>query len=220
MCGEKNNAAATGDTYGGWATGQSSAINFNMIRYSDILLWAAECEIEGPGGSLAAAEGFVNQVRNRAADPAGWVYGRLTGYGLTADAQGNLIPDASKPIVDNTQPAANYVVKPYTGQFTANGQAYARNAVQFERRLEFAMEGMRFYDLQRWDGLFGGPMPSGFMATTLNNYIKKNTSYAPAFFANTVLQGAVFTQGRNEIMPIPIAQISKEGGALKQNPGY
>jgi len=206
----KNNAAASGDTYGGWATGQSSAINFNMIRYSDVLLWAAECEIEV--GSLATAEGYVNQVRNRAADPTGWVYGRLTGYSGGS---------AASPIVDNTQPAANYYVKPYTGQFAANGQAYARTAVQFERRLEFGMEGMRFYDLQRWDGLFGGPMASGFMATTLNAYIKKNTAYAPTFFANTVLQGAVFTQGRNEIMPIPISQISKEGGALKQNPnGY
>jgi len=209
----KNNASATGDTYGGWATGQSSAINFNMIRYSDVLLWAAECEVEI--GSLAQAETYVNMVRARAADQTGWVYGRLTGYGTTDGA-----PDASKPIVDNTQPAANYKVGLYTGQFAENGQAYARSAVQFERRLEFGMEGMRFYDLWRWDGLYGGPMPKGFMAATLNAYIKKNTSYPAAFFANTVLQGAAFTQGRNEIMPIPISQIDKEGGPLKQNPGY
>ncbi|MDF2430630.1 MAG: starch-binding outer membrane protein SusD/RagB family [Mucilaginibacter sp.] len=201
--------ASTSDSYGGWATGQSDAVNFNMIRYSDVILMAAECEVEV--GSLAIAEGLVNQVRTRAADPTGWVMGRLTGYAGGSTAT---------PIVDNTLPAANYKVGLYTGQFAANGQAYARTAVQFERRLEFAMEGVRFFDLQRWDGLFGGPMPSGFMATTLNAYIKKNTSYAPAFFANTVLQGAVFTQGRNEIYPVPIKEISTEGGALKQNPGY
>jgi len=208
--------ATTSDSYGGWATGQSDDINFNMIRYSDILLWAAECQVEA--GALQAAEDLVNQVRARAADPTGWVYGRLTGYAGGSTAS---------PIVDNSQPAANYVVglygaaggHPATG-FAANGAAYARSAVQFERRLEFSMEGMRFFDLQRWDGLFGGPMPSGFMATTLNAYIKKNTSYPPAFFANTVLQGAVFTQGRNEIYPIPVQQISRENGALKQNPGY
>ena len=58
------------------------------------------------------------------------------------------------------------------------------------------------------------------MATTLNAYIKKNTSYPTAFFANTVLQGATFTQGRNEIYPVPTPQISAEHGALKQNPNY
>jgi hypothetical protein len=201
--------SSTSDSYGGWATGQSDAVNFNMIRYSDVILMAAECEVEV--GSLALAETLVNQVRARAADPTGWVMGRLTGYAGGSTAS---------PIVDNTQPAANYKVGLYTGQFAANGQGYARTAVQFERRLEFAMEGVRFFDLQRWDGLFGGPMPSGFMAATLNAYIKKNTSYAPSFFANTVLQGAVFTQGRNEIYPVPIKEIGIEGGALKQNPGY
>jgi hypothetical protein len=201
--------STTSDAYGAWATGQSTSINFNMIRYADVLLWAAEVEIEI--GSQAKAELYVNMVRSRAADPSGWVKGRLTGYTNN---------DITQPIVDNTLPAANYKVGLYTGQIATGTKDFARNAVQFERRLEFGMEGMRFFDLQRWDGLFGGPMPSGFMANTLNAYIKKNTSYPPAFFANAVLQGATFTQGRNELYPIPQLQISAEGGVLKQNPGY
>ena len=217
----QSEAATESQSYGGWAPGQASAMNFNMIRYSDILLWAAEANVEG--GNLQTAENLVNQVRGRMQNTAGWVYGRLTSYGLTNGA-----PDAGKPIVDNTKPAANYSIGLYgaagtggaaTG-FVANGQAYARNAVWMERRLELAMEGHRFFDLQRYDGLFGGPAASGYMATTLNAYIKKNTSYPPAFFANTVLQGATFTQGRNEIYPVPTPQISAEHGALKQNPNY
>ncbi|HVV55764.1 MAG TPA: RagB/SusD family nutrient uptake outer membrane protein [Mucilaginibacter sp.] len=206
-------AATQSETYGGWAPGQASAMNFNMIRYSDVILMKAECEVEA--GQLAAAQADVNLVRARAANPAGWVYGRLTGY------TGG---DAGKPIVNNALPAANYMVGLYGASpgtsFAANGQAYARAAVWYERRLELAMEGIRFFDLQRYDGLSGGPAASGYMATTLNAYIKTNTSYPALYFQNTVLQGAVFTQGRNEIYPLPQSQIDIEQGALKQNPGY
>src|SRR3569833_674124 len=87
--------------------------------------------------------------------------------------------------------------------------------VLFVRRIELAMEGKRFFDLQRYDGLNGGPEPAGYMAGVLNAYIAKNTSYPTAFFANTVLKNATFTQGMNEIYPIPTGELSAEQGALK-----
>jgi starch-binding outer membrane protein, SusD/RagB family len=216
--------ASTSDTFGGWAAGQSDAVNFNMIRFADVLLWAAECEVEV--GSQALAEKYVNLVRARAAEPSGWVMGRLTGYGTTAGKA-----DATKPIVDNTLPAANYKVSPYTGQITAGSKEFARQAVWFERKLELAMEGHRFFDLQRYDGRFGGPEPDGYMAGILNTYIKAMTSIGPIdpathlskFFPNSVLNTngtiAVFTKDRNEIYPIPQPQIDIEKGALKQNTG-
>ncbi|MBS1528773.1 MAG: RagB/SusD family nutrient uptake outer membrane protein, partial [Bacteroidetes bacterium] len=205
-------AATQSESYGGWAPGQASAMNYNMIRYSDILLMAAECEVEV--GTQAQAEVYVNMVRNRmAAHPENWVKGRLTGY------TGG---DATKPIVDNTQNAANYQIGLYTGQITNGTKEFARQAVFFERRLELAMEGQRFFDLQRWDGGSGSgaPEPKGYMATLLNNYIKLNTSYPPGYFSNEVLRNATFTEGRNEIFPIPTVEINKEHGALKQNAGY
>lgn len=192
--------ATTAEDYQGWATNQSSGINYNLIRYADILLWRAECEVEA--NSLAAAEADVNTVRNRMAlHPEYWVH---TYTGGTDPSKGN-----------TNIPAANYVVKPYTGQFTANGQAYARAAVYMEHELEFGMEGHRFFDLQRWDARFGGPAGASFMANTLNNYIKADTR-----ISNPVLNGHTFTAGKHEIFPIPQIEISREGGALKQNPGY
>lgn len=104
-----------------WTDGYS-AINYNIIRFADVLLMAAEAEVEV--GSLATAHKYVNQVRARAANADGFVKG--------ADGK----------------PAANYVIAPYTAPFA--DKAAARTAVQFERKLELSGEGHRFYDLVRW----------------------------------------------------------------------
>lgn len=109
-------------TASGWAQG-ASANNINLIRYADVLLWAAECEVEV--GSLEKARGYVNQIRSRASNAATWV----------KDATG--------------KNAANYVVSTYTAAWT--NQATARAAVQMERKLELGMEGHRFFDLVRWE---------------------------------------------------------------------
>lgn len=167
---------------GGWAANQANSINYNVIRFSDVLLWAAECEAEV--GSLSQAETYVNIVRNRAANPAGWVQ----------------------------TTAAHYVISPYNGQFVANGQQYARKAVRFERKLELAMEGHRFFDLQRYDN------GTGYMSDVLNAYIQHETHIAG--FNYQILNGAKFTKGKNELYPIPQAQIDLSKGILKQNPGY
>ncbi len=184
------------ESFGGWTT--INNINYCFIRFADILLRAAECEVET--GSLAKAEQYVNMVRARAADPVGWVKTYLDN-------------DPSRGFTDT--PAANYFVGLYNGQFTANGQAYARKAVRFERRLELACEGHRFFDLQRWDN------GTGYMADELNAVIAHERT-TPATFP--ALQNAVFTKGRNEIYPIPQAQIDlsmkDEESVLVQNPNY
>jgi hypothetical protein len=43
-----------------------TGVNFRVIRYADVLLMKAECEANRPGGSLATAVGYMNQVRARA----------------------------------------------------------------------------------------------------------------------------------------------------------
>lgn len=104
-----------------WTPGYT-ALNFPIIRFADVLLMAAECEIEI--GSLAKAREYVNLVRNRAANPAGFV--------TKAGA-----------------PAAKYVINEYPASVFAT-KASATTALRFERRLELGDEGHRFFDLVRW----------------------------------------------------------------------
>jgi hypothetical protein len=185
-----------------WGSGEISANNINIIRYSDVLLWAAECEVEV--GSLDQAEAYVNMIRNRAADPTGWVY-KNAGYSAVS---GEYSPQ--------TTPADKYLIKPYpAGAFTANGQSYARQAVWFERRLELAMEGNRFFDLQRYDN------GTGYMASTLNAYVNVEKNRHSFYY---VVNTATFTKGVNEYFAIPQVEIDAENATgkvyLKQNPGY
>jgi hypothetical protein len=174
-----------------WGPTELVANNVNIIRFSDILLWAAECAVEVP--DLPQAVIYVNMVRARASDPAGWVY-KNSDY----DA-----PSATYKT--QTTPADNYKIGLYT---TFADQDYGRKAVRFERRLELAMEGQRFFDLVRW----------GIAATVINAYITREQVWRPLKI------GAVFKAGVHEIMPIPQDEIDnlKADGTerLKQNPGY
>jgi hypothetical protein len=105
-----------------WTSGLTST-NYKIIRFADVLLMAAEAEIDG-GGSLETARSYVNRIRERAARPATFV----------KDSVGNN--------------AANYVIGLYNTPWTdAN---VARQAVRFERKLELGMEGHRFFDFVRW----------------------------------------------------------------------
>lgn len=208
--------ATTTETAQGWAANQANAINFNLIRFAEVYLWRAECEVEA--NQLDAAQADVNIVRGRMADhPEYWVHTYV---------------DNSNPSAGFTNtPAANYKIglygTPLSTGFSANGQAYARAAVYMEEQLETGMEGRRFFDLQRWDGLYGGPAGTGYMAGVLNAYIKADTRLQSSDakpdgtgVTNPVLTGAKFTGGKNELYPIPQNQIDIESGKLVQNPMY
>ncbi len=80
---------------------------------------------------------------------------------------------------------------------------YARNAVRFERRLELAMEGHRFYDLVRW----------GQAKQTLESYF----NFEGNFF--NYLKGIVI-EPRDDYFPLPQDQIDRSQGVLKQSPNY
>ena len=104
----------------------ASALNYCIIRYSDIVLLKAEALIE-QNKQLDEARTLINDVRKKA----------------QRSIDGNYTPQDLDPF------NANYNV----GLYPSEGwtQEYARKAVRMERRLELAMEGNRWFVLLRWN---------------------------------------------------------------------
>lgn len=83
---------------------------------------------------------------------------------------------------------------------TVRDQDELRQAIYRERRLEFAMEDLRFFDLVR----------QGRAADVL----RSGGSFDEEF------DGLNFQAGKHERMPIPQREIDLSDGVLQQNPGY
>jgi len=108
---------------GNWTSGYT-ANGYRMIRFADMLLLIAECQIET--GDLPGARTNINLVRARAANKAGFV-------------------------MDGAVPAANYVINQYPASgYPFDSPANARLALRMERKLELGQEGHRYFDLNRW----------------------------------------------------------------------
>lgn len=103
-----------------WTRGYAT-MNYTVVRFADVLLMAAEAEIEA--GDLAKARDYINQVRRRAADATTWVQ-------------------------KGGKPAATYVISEYPAAGWTKD--YATKALRMERKLELSGEGFRFFDLVRW----------------------------------------------------------------------
>lgn len=135
-------------------------------------------EIAASEGDEPTTRNLVNQIRNRA--------------------------KTGKKVKDGTPDAANYSVESYTTIAAAD----LVKVVRFERRLELAMEGHRFFDLVRW----------GVADQVMNVY------FATEGNKRGYLKGSTFVKGKNEYFPIPQDQIIQSSisnaPTLKQNPGY
>lgn len=205
-----------------WAPG--TAINIPVIRFADVLLMAAEAEVEA--GSLEQARAYVNRVRERAARPDTWVDNDLNRefaaavVGSEAEMLATDINAGEWVVRDDTgttftylgggsgnisnwneYPEPNYNISQYTAPWS--DQNAARGAIRFERKLELAMEGHRFFDLGRW----------GVADQTLNSFY----SYEGGVFPQSGFAGGQF---RNQYFPIPQNQIDLSEGVLQQNAGY
>ena len=156
-----------------WTRGYAT-MNYTIIRFADVLLMAAEAEIEA--GSLTKARELVNQVRARAANKAHWV---------------------KKP--DGT-PAANYVIVPYPESSFAS-KTSANDVVRMERKLELSGEGHRFFDLVRWG--IAEPVLNAYLKNEAKILVTKfggakftagNDEYYPIPQREIDLQGSVLKQ--------------------------
>lgn len=145
-----------------------------QIRYADVILMRAEALIEL--GRQSEALPLINEIRERAAQSTG----RL-----------NYVN--------------NFKISSYVDGVNCNwSQDYAREALRWERRLEFAMEGSRFFDLVRW----------GVTQKVMNDYYEKEKT------KRTYYQDAFFDANKEEYCPIPLTQINFSQGLYKQNREY
>ncbi|NMN39637.1 RagB/SusD family nutrient uptake outer membrane protein [Pedobacter sp. SG918] len=158
----------------GTAPGSSNVTGLNVNLIRLADVYLMAAECAVEKGDLPRALTLVNAVRARAA--------KIT------------------PRDINGTPAAAYKVSQY---ISFPNDTYARNAVRFERRLELAMEGHRFFDLVRW----------GIAKQTLESYF----SFEGGYF--NYLKG-ITIETRDDYFPLPQDQIDRSNGTLKQSPGY
>ena len=155
------------------------SLNKVEYRLDDVMLMRAEALVET--GAWADARKLVNDIRRRAANS--------TTY-FTAESK---VP-------------SNIQVREYSDS-EWKSEDFARNAYRWERRLELAMEGWRFFDLVRW----------GVASEVLNAYYKSepDAKTGRAYY----LEQAKFDKG-DEYVPIPNNQMTLSRGVYTQNWPY
>ena len=157
----------------------ASSKNTDIIRFADVLLWKAEALIEL--GRQNEALPIINEIRQRANNST-----------------------AMLKMNDGT-PSSNYKMDIYKPGVNCDWtQEFARQALRWERRLEFAMEGIRFYDLVRW----------GIAGDYINNYFAEEKT------KREYLKDGQFTEGKHEYFAIPQNQIDFSKGLYQQNHGW
>lgn len=160
---------------------QAFAMNDYVFRYTDVMLMRAEALIEK--NELPAALEIINAIRGRA-----------------KNSVSKYISYASDFCDIATYP---------DGYFTSKD--VARKCLQWERRIEMAMESSRYFDLRRW----------GIASKTLNDYFtyEVKSSYEGHPYAQYLKDGH-YTSGKNEYFPVPNNQMYYVPGLYTQNKGY
>ncbi len=151
----------------------ASSLNCILIRYADVMLMKAEALIE-QNKDLDEARTLINDIRRKASRSV----------------------DPSYEPMDCNPMVANYAVNEYPS--SGWSQDYARKAVRMERRIELAMEGLRWFDLVRW----------GNVVETMNAY------YASEGKIRTYYQGASLSESE-VYFPIPVNQVDNAGDLYK-----
>ncbi len=160
---------------------QAFDMNDYVFRYSDVMLMRAEALIET--GKLEEARTIINDIRQR----------------------------AKNSVAKHIQYAADQCeIALYPDAYFKDKET-ARKCLQWERRLELAMENGRYFDLRRW----------GIASKTLNAYFEteKNDVYDGQTYAQ-YLKDAHYTPGKNEFYPVPYNQLYYVPGLYSQNKGY
>jgi hypothetical protein len=112
---------------------------------------------------------------------------------------------------------------------TGLSQAQLRKALRYERKIELANDGLRWYDLRRW-GIANDVM-NGFLYLnrdakpwTKDVLIGFDDNYTPIYNHTEAIkyfttQEVIYRQNKDELWPVPNSEIDANK-TLTQNPGY
>ena len=107
-------------------------------------------------------------------------------------------------------------------------QAQLRTALRYERKIELAGEGVRYFDILRWrlaEDVINGPclgrIPTGILASAprIDENFTPHYDVVPNVSQMRVIQVRRFDKNRHYLWPIPDIEIQVNKN-LEQNPNY
>lgn len=101
---------------------------------------------------------------------------------------------------------------------TTTNTTELRNKIRVEREVEFAFEGLHYYDILRW-GVAAEKLNRQFTGMKLTNDPANYTAFKVDEGGYLIYQKRNFVKGVNELWPIPQAE-RNVNTKLTQNTGY
>lgn len=105
---------------------------------------------------------------------------------------------------------------PNVDQTVYNNQATLRTLVRRERRVELAMEGLRYYDIQRWQ--IGPQVMNGWTYGARMGTVNPVTGEYTITGDSLIVENRVFAP-KNYLWPVPQSEIDLDKNLI-QNPGF
>ncbi len=113
--------------------------------------------------------------------------------------------------------ALNYINKIRNRVGMPDATELTERLVRYERRVELAFEGLRYFDLKRWD--LGPTLLNGWAIGSRNGTIDSKTGKVTWGDGHIKLEERIFQAQRNYLLPIPQTELDRNPN-MKQNPGY
>ncbi len=167
---------------------------YNVLKYSEVV----------PGDLLQ--NGDKNVIVIRLAE-------MLLTYAEAAIEQ-NIINDEVYRTINKIR---NRAGMPDVDRSVYNTQSKLRELIRRERRIELAFEGLRYWDIKRWD--IGATALNGPLYGCLEGSVNNQTGEVTWSTTRIKLEDRIFHPERKYLLPIPQSEMDINKN-LKQNPGY
>ena len=208
---------------GGWGFNHPTQNLYDEFEATDIrrdvaILNPADSLIETPSVEIYLGSRYLNNKYGMYRDPAaqGGGYGKWSLHATRGPLNNRqiryadvLLMYAEACLGTSDEVSARAYINKVRQRVGLADVATADNAtLRHERRVELAMEGHRWFDLVRWEGVAGNGLKAHMDA-----YKATETQEAQSHIQE-------FVAGKHEIFPIPQEEIQLNPTEMKQNNGY